>query len=572
MNEWFKKLLDQLKTLWSKWTMLQKIILFGTIGVVIIAIVLLVAFSSAPSMVPLFGAPIKDEELRTRITTKLDEEIPGKYQIRSDNLIMVSNQKDAKRMRALLAREDLIPKEADPWQIFDIERWTLTDFERKINVRRAITKTIEQHITALDEIDSAHVVIDMPEDSFFSEDQKPYTASIQITPKPGANITEDRKKIQGIEKLVILAISGLKHENIVITDNKGNVLNDFEGLEKLDNLNLVKRQLALKQEKERETKGEILKELQGIYKADRVKLIKLEIDLDLSEEKSKIKEFTPIVVKKDNPRTPFDETQTQDSIVVSEQSDDEKFEGTGINPEGPPGQEGQSPPQYKDLTNLNGKYSRTSAKKNYNVNETNKERVERPWQIKRLSVGIALDGWWETQYDKNGNVQFEENNKTVVKRTYHPVPDEELAKVAAVVKDAVGYSRDRGDSVTVEHLQFDRKDQFLREDEKYRQAKAWAEGIFWVLIGISAIILAALFIRLISKYVEKKRREKEEELARQHQAMREAALKSAEDQGMDVELSVEDRARMEMQENAINMAREHPEDVAQLIRTWLVEE
>ena len=67
-------------------------------------------------------------------------------------------------------------------------------------------------------------------------------------------------------------------------------------------------------------------------------------------------------------------------------------------------------------------------------------------------------------------------------------------------------------------------------------------------------------------------REKEEELARQHQAMREAALRTAEEQGMEVELSIEERARMEMQENAINMAREHPEDVAQLIRTWLIEE
>jgi flagellar M-ring protein FliF len=37
-------------------------------------------------------------------------------------------------------------------------------------------------------------------------------------------------------------------------------------------------------------------------------------------------------------------------------------------------------------------------------------------------------------------------------------------------------------------------------------------------------------------------------------------------------MSVEDRARMEMQEMVINMSREHPEDVAQLIRTWLLEE
>ena len=62
------------------------------------------------------------------------------------------------------------------------------------------------------------------------------------------------------------------------------------------------------------------------------------------------------------------------------------------------------------------------------------------------------------------------------------------------------------------------------------------------------------------------------ELARQHQLAREMALKSAEDEGVEVQMSLEDKARLEMQENAVNLAREHPEDVAQLIRTWISEE
>ena len=41
---------------------------------------------------------------------------------------------------------------------------------------------------------------------------------------------------------------------------------------------------------------------------------------------------------------------------------------------------------------------------------------------------------------------------------------------------------------------------------------------------------------------------------------------------MEVTLSVEERRRAELQENAIAMAKEHPEDVAMLIRTWLMEE
>ena len=77
MNEWLKKVLEQVKQLWGKWTILQKGIFFGSITVVIIAIVLLFVFSSAPSTVPLIGAPIEDDELRTQIITRLDEEIPG---------------------------------------------------------------------------------------------------------------------------------------------------------------------------------------------------------------------------------------------------------------------------------------------------------------------------------------------------------------------------------------------------------------------------------------------------------------------------------------------------------------
>jgi flagellar M-ring protein FliF len=121
-------------------------------------------------------------------------------------------------------------------------------------------------------------------------------------------------------------------------------------------------------------------------------------------------------------------------------------------------------------------------------------------------------------------------------------------------------------------MQFDRTSQFLNEDEMYRGQKALQRVIFWIIIGIGLVFVAIIAFRILSRYLERRRRLKEEELARQHQAMREAALRSAEEKGVEVELSVEERARLEMQENAINMAREHPEDVAQLIRTWLLEE
>ena len=91
-------------------------------------------------------------------------------------------------------------------------------------------------------------------------------------------------------------------------------------------------------------------------------------------------------------------------------------------------------------------------------------------------------------------------------------------------------------------------------------------------IGIAILLVAFILFRIISREMERRRRLKEEEILRRHQAERERALWEAEQQGMEVSMSVEERKRLELQENAISMAKEHPEDVALLIRTWLMEE
>lgn len=90
--------------------------------------------------------------------------------------------------------------------------------------------------------------------------------------------------------------------------------------------------------------------------------------------------------------------------------------------------------------------------------------------------------------------------------------------------------------------------------------------------GIVLVLLAFIIFRTISRELEKRRRLKEEELLRQHAKMRQETFLEAERAGMEVTMSVEERRRAELQENAIALAKDHPEDVAMLIRTWLMEE
>jgi flagellar M-ring protein FliF len=173
-------------------------------------------------------------------------------------------------------------------------------------------------------------------------------------------------------------------------------------------------------------------------------------------------------------------------------------------------------------------------------------------------------------YDDNGDVILNKNGS--IERAYTPVSDEDLAKAAALVRDAMGYNRDRGDSVTVQHIAFSRTAQFEKEDRDYRNKLQMQRIVLSAIIAVGALLVLFIVFRLVSRELERRRRLREEQAAEDARRMREAALAAAEQEGAEVVVSVEERARMELMENVINVAREHPGDVAQLIRTWLREE
>ena len=569
MKELFKKIIENAANIWGKLSFIQKITAVAVVVVVIAAFILLAVYNSSPGMINVLNSPVKDENTLHRISLRMDEEgIP--HQISPEGLIYVKDEKTAQRVVSILAREDLIPVNASPWDVFKMDRWTVTDFERNVNLRRAITSNLQLHLESLEDVDSAKITLVMPQNELFAEDQKKVSASIIITPRPGSDIRENRKKIEGIVRLVKFAVEGLEDDYITITDHQGNVLNDFEGLEEFDRLEVTKREMKIKTDLENRLKNAVIISLRQIFGNDRVEIINLDIDLDMSKKRIDTEEHFPITMKSDNPSTPFDETEVIPSITISKNLVDERFRGTGFNPEGPPGQEGQTPPAYKDLEGMVGEYSRNNVIQNEVVNKKNIFEERSPWSVRRLTVGVAIDGLWKWEYDDTGMVKLNKDGSIV--RVYEPLSDADLAKAKTLVEAAVGFSKNRGDSVTVQSLQFDRTKQFQIEDEKYRTRMRVRQMIVYSVIGL--LLLVALFIifRIVIRSIERKRKLREEELARQHQAMREAALRSAEEEGVNVEMSVEDKARIEMQENAINMAREHPEDVAQLIRTWLVEE
>jgi flagellar M-ring protein FliF len=569
MNDFLKKLFGQIAGLWGKWSALQKIILIA-IGVIAIGgILALVTVSSSPSTAPVIDAPIRDETVRDRIITRINQE-GVKTSVSPAGIIMVNDENTARRMRAILIREDMIPSGTDPWDIFDRERWTITDFERKVNVRRAITRMVTEHIKALDDVDDASVIVNIPEKQLFISDQEPVSASVILTPKPGSDITQNRKKIEGIQKILKFAVEGLADDNIAITDQNGLVLNDFEGLSEWDRLSRIERENKSVRDLEDKYRKDILKSLQKIFTADRVRDLNIKIDMDMSKKAVNTEEYYPIVLKERTPGLPYDDSQFTESVTISQSSSDTSWKGTGINPEGPPGVEGQTTPAFRDMDTLYGEVTQTTNTHNEVINNRKIQEEKSP-TIDRVTVSVNIDGKWKWKYDDNNKKPMLQVDGSI-EREYTPVPPEDLAAAQALIRDAIGYSASRGDSVTVQNIRFDRGKEFGEEDAAYFKRHQMQQTLFIFLLGIAVLLAGFVVFRLISRELERRRRVREEELSRQQEAMRASALLEAENEGVEVSMSVEERRRLELQENAINMAKEHPGDVAQLIRTWLMEE
>ena len=567
MNEWLKKLISQISTLWGKWSLVQKLVLGGIVAAAVIGIVALFSVSSAPSTVPLIDTPIVDVDVRDKIILRLNQE-NVKTSVSAAGVISVADDTTARRMRAILIREDLVPQNIDPWAIFDVERWTLTDFERNVNKRRAIIEEVRQHIKALDDIDDASVVVNIPETTLFSADQNPVTASVVLYPKPGSDIATNRKKVEGIQKVLKFAVEGLKDENITIADSSGNVLNDFEGLKEWDRLTRIEKEQKLIAQLEAQYRAKILNALQQIYGIDRVRDLNLKIEMDMSDKAVQTRDYLPTVIKADNPETPYDDSQTEKSITLSSETSTTRWQGSGFNPEGPAGVEGQTAPAYKDMSNLYGLSEQSIVKKNELVGQRDTTETVSP-SMGRRTVSVNIDGVWSKKRDEKGNIIVKNG---AIEREYVAIPTEEIQAAAKAVQDAVGYNRGRGDSVSVLNIKFDRSAQFEKEDEAFLQKQQTQQTILYSLVALAVILVSFIIYRMISRELERRRRLKEEELLRKHQMEREKTLWEAEQAGMEVSMSVEERKRLELQENAINMAKEHPEDVALLIRTWLMEE
>ena len=130
MNEWLKNNSAKMRERWGKWSLVQKIILAGIVVAIVVAIILTVRINSSPSTAALFNSPVTDQEAQDKIRFRLDEENVW-YDVSTSGYFSVKDEPTARRMRALLISENIVPVSVDVFkEQIDMNNWNTTDKEK----------------------------------------------------------------------------------------------------------------------------------------------------------------------------------------------------------------------------------------------------------------------------------------------------------------------------------------------------------------------------------------------------------------------------------------------------------
>lgn len=565
MQDFINKLISQVKNIFSKTTKVQKAIVIGILVVALGAIIATIILSSRRTGTLLFQKALSQEDARNVISVLEASNI--KYQYRN-GFITLNNMSDKAKAELELVKEGKMPTSLDGWELFDSPRIGITDVELDINKRRSLTKAITQLLTKLEFVQEATVDLAFPKKEYLTDVDAPVTASVVIKAEPfKGEILRDPKTVRGLQRLIAMGVDKLQPEFVTITDSVGLVLTDFTDEAANLKLKVAQEELKIVDRERKKIENKIRQTLGRIY-TNRVETT-IALELIWDEVTITNNSVMPIVLKEDDPSTPYDDSIITNKVQVSSRTVTEDWKGQQFIPQGAAGAEENVPPGYKDKTDRWQTYTKTDTQDNYELSKRYEAIKKGSYQIGKISAAVALDGRWTRVYDERGNPII--TNGTSYVREYHSVSAEEIRNVTSLVQAAIGYNLKRGDQVSVTHLQFDHWDRFDAEDARIMRNNFIKKTLVIAMISLLALFILVLIVRAIQKELARRRRLREEELERKQMEMRRQAMMNVNEEPI-TEMNLEDAARKKLMEEVIRVSHERPEDVAQLLRTWMADD
>lgn len=247
---------------WKSQSKKNRIIMLSVIALlVIVAVVLAVSMNKKETYAVLYTG--LDAAESAQIVSEI-QAMNVEVQVNGDGEILVPPDKE-NNIRMELATKGY-PKTAYSYSIWteNVDMFT-TDSQKREIVKMQLETRLKETIETLTVVDTAHVIIDIPENSntVISSNRKEPTASVVLHLLP--NMPLSSSQVTGIKHIVMTALSGLKEENITITDGNGNTLSNSSSQQGVDEIIFETQKLQFKTDFEGAIKEEILNLLRPAY-------------------------------------------------------------------------------------------------------------------------------------------------------------------------------------------------------------------------------------------------------------------------------------------------------------------
>jgi len=220
MNKNISQLGQQLLGIWNQLGVNQRVSMVIATLVVIGGLSGVGYFSSRADYALLYGK--LDETEAGKVIAALDEsKVP--YKVRSGGAIFVPADK-VYQVRMQMASKGIPRGEGVGFEIFDKANFGISDFVQRANYTRAIQGELARTIAQLDEVESARVMIVMPENRLLNDNLRKPTASVFVRVKGNGQMPASA--VNSIRFLVANSVEGLQANNVSVVDNQGNVLSE----------------------------------------------------------------------------------------------------------------------------------------------------------------------------------------------------------------------------------------------------------------------------------------------------------------------------------------------------------
>ena len=481
--------------------------------------------------------------------------VPYKY-TEGGGAIMVPAER-VHDVRLRLATQGLPKGSVTGFELMETNRFGVTQFQERLNFQRGLEGELTRSIQALASVQSARVHLALPnQNGFFREQQKP-SASVLLSLYPGRML--DRAQLAGIVHLVASSVPELAPSAVSVLDDTGKLLSqspDGAGSNGVD-----AQQLAYVQQIEQQYTRRILDLLEPVVGKNNVKAqVTAEVDFNQTES----------TVEQHRPNLSPDASAVRSQQIVESGGDKVAQPPTGV-----PGAVSNQPPQGSTapINGANPPPTAANAQQqpgaagqgkresitNYEVDKTTRVTRGGMGAIKRVNAAVVV----------NYQSVSEEEGKAPVAKALSP---EQIEQMTALVRETIGYSKERGDSVNLMNTPF-LADAAPAADLplwKHPEVVELAKSLGWpVGLSLAVALLLLGLVRPVLKGRKSATPAQDSAPGGQLNALASEELERpalpAPEQPQDLQPTAE-QLRLE---DARRLARENPVAVASIIKTWV---